>query len=702
MSFYGSVYYQLIDTFYKIVVKNGGDKTYNFIGDPNVKDETINPSGTAEEKLIESPAIGRKGVFSLDSGNYWINFSRVNDINEVAPYKIWHSKPHNDPETRKRVSSWDIETDLYESIKDDYGFEKEVRDKKTDKVLEKNVDYIQLEEHEFLRMYPTHYDEAGHIIGDTSQSILYRLPRVNISERLSTLEGLVGDVTIDLPRPDLTAEEISQMSEEELAAYEGAYINDLSNYAEQNFEDIKLLEHYLGDWSLSHDSYGSDKLWQTSLTEWIGDLDSIYSSADGGYNFLQNLLDGQKYDETTGTTTYHPTTLADILGSAKKMWDEYAPDGKEKISYSEALCKARTRLNDHDTSIGEVSTRALANANDITILEQTVGLDLREGRVVFDEINKLNQEDSDIRNDFAEADINNFNTLTTNYTNKDNEIIADLNAAKAEYQKMNSDMTTRVDGVETAYKAADTALGGRIDATNADIAGFKSANTAEHDGLGQRIANLDTIVGTRGEQQGTVYGEINSLHSLAEGLRTDLGTPQDTKSASTAFGKIASNASEIENIKLTVGTIPGGNVGTELTNLNAVTTSLTNDVGARDGVTGTIFGNLKVLLSSDEGFRADINGLKADVSGLKTLTNIIGTGFSTEEGQSVTSQFNKISNKIEDIEDRVEQAETNLTNLQSAIGEIQSLLKTLHPESNINFTFDLIPKDETPEGEEEV
>ena len=105
MSFYGSVYYQLIDTFYKIIVKNSGNKNYTF------NDNLINPSETPTKDIIESPAVGRKGVFSLDSGNYWINFSKNDEANESAPYTIWHSAPHNDEETRHPISSWRLETD---------------------------------------------------------------------------------------------------------------------------------------------------------------------------------------------------------------------------------------------------------------------------------------------------------------------------------------------------------------------------------------------------------------------------------------------------------------------------------------------------------------------------------------------------------------------------------------------------------------
>ena len=90
MSFYGSVYYQLIDTFYKMIVKNSGDNTYSF------NDSLVNDSNKIETGVLdESPAVGRKGVFSLDSGNYWINFSKDtvyedkdNDGEAIAaPYK---------------------------------------------------------------------------------------------------------------------------------------------------------------------------------------------------------------------------------------------------------------------------------------------------------------------------------------------------------------------------------------------------------------------------------------------------------------------------------------------------------------------------------------------------------------------------------------------------------------------------------------
>jgi hypothetical protein len=154
MSFYGSVYYQLIDTFYKVAIRNKGYKNYGFLSTEDLFEEN------------ESPAIGRKGIFSLDSGNYWINFSKnENNTKEAAPYKIWHSPAHNDSKTMKRVSSWDIVTDNYESVLDENtNIEIELINKNTNEDVLNSDHYVQLQEHDMLKLYESNYDEAGHII----------------------------------------------------------------------------------------------------------------------------------------------------------------------------------------------------------------------------------------------------------------------------------------------------------------------------------------------------------------------------------------------------------------------------------------------------------------------------------------------------------------------------------------------------------
>jgi hypothetical protein len=68
MSFYGSTYFQLIDTFYKILVKNKGGVTVN---DPVIDNWA-------------SQASGRKGILEFGTGNRWIY--AVQDANNPNSY----------------------------------------------------------------------------------------------------------------------------------------------------------------------------------------------------------------------------------------------------------------------------------------------------------------------------------------------------------------------------------------------------------------------------------------------------------------------------------------------------------------------------------------------------------------------------------------------------------------------------------------
>lgn len=79
MSFYGSVYYQLIDAFHKAAIKNTGKNKNEFL--TNIEDESINLAN------------GRKGEITFDTGNKWIQLSSNEEENSNAYYNIWHAAP---------------------------------------------------------------------------------------------------------------------------------------------------------------------------------------------------------------------------------------------------------------------------------------------------------------------------------------------------------------------------------------------------------------------------------------------------------------------------------------------------------------------------------------------------------------------------------------------------------------------------------
>lgn len=667
MSFYGSVYYQLIDTFYKIVIKNGGDSTFTF----NPTDNQINPSDTELKDIIESAAIGRKGVFSLDSGNYWINFSRADDVDEIAPYKIWHSEPHNDEETRKRVSGWDIETEEYESIKDDYGYETSVVLKGTDTPLIEGEDYIQLKEHEFLRIYPTHYDEAGHIIGETSESILYRLPSVNISERLSALEGMIGEPKIAFPRPDLPDDVILNMTPEQLAAYEGDYIYNLANYAEENYRDIKLLEKYVGDWSQSYGSYEYNNESLVTISNWIGNLDKLYVGLDSSSTFFSDLMSTGVWDNDLEKMVYTPTTLVDIIGPAKRIWDEYVaeeniqefltPDGNgipRKVGLADAIYSNRLKLLTTMAELHEVQKLTLTHTNQINKLNNVVGLDLADDRVVFTEIDKLiakdialDAMDAQIIKDYIAAD----GVLRSEFKAADEQIIKDYSAADERIIESYSAADAQI---IKNYEAADNALDLKITNLN---------TTHSND-----IKNLRTDLGTREDNQKSVFIEIADLHNLVSNLRSDVGT---NSGESTVFAQLAAHQSAIDNFTTVIGSPSGDSIFGQLNSLFDEVSGIKNTIGVFPStLNGTICTVLEnVVVVEIPGIKADISGIKSDIASAKTT---IGTH--TTAIETLNTNIDNIEKDVSDNAKNIENIGVDIQTINTTLGTFEGNIGTIN------------------------
>ena len=166
MSFYGSVYYQLVDTFYKIAAKNLNATTFG-----------------ADEagQLNDVQAIGRKGVFNFTSGNRWLGFSETDNHDG---YAIWHNPPDDEPDRCKPL----------------YGFEAQ------DDLVDDDQVVILTEGTEFLATSGL-VDKAGHVtLGDP---VRYRLPKTETNDRLNALESwkdelfyLVNGSTPETPQED--------------------------------------------------------------------------------------------------------------------------------------------------------------------------------------------------------------------------------------------------------------------------------------------------------------------------------------------------------------------------------------------------------------------------------------------------------------------------------------------------------------------
>ena len=240
MSFYGSVYYQLLDAFNKIVIQNNGSNKGSVF---NTKLDTV---GTVEAK-------GRKSTFSLDTGNRWVTFSAEpsaqsagDDENSSTVYKIWHSKP--DTNAKNKIGFY------YEG--------------ETDKTGSSSDDPIILKENDLFYTYNHVIDEAGHVVVDTKKvkKTYYRLPQSETNNRVETLEEYIGTPAKTLP-------------------HDG--IENLFDYAEKAYDNINTQQSYIGNWTKIADKYNDFKPTVQSV---IGDMDNLFKDETYKKYNGQNLV----------------------------------------------------------------------------------------------------------------------------------------------------------------------------------------------------------------------------------------------------------------------------------------------------------------------------------------------------------------------------------------------------------------------------
>lgn len=238
MSFYGSVYYELVDTFYKVLVHNRGKANINFPASNDVKDE---------QALV---AIGRKGVLDVDSGNRWIKFTADPD---TTKYMIWHEKP-DDINVESAPSFERIES------------------------LPQGVTPIDLYAGDVIQVSNLEYDKAGHTA--SAETKYYKLPTSTVEADIAELMSAVGDIH-DI-YPSKTEEDTE--SEEDVKNI-GKAIGDIewlraslgSDKAEQTIcQSLSELHNQCNTIGSVADDLYEGFVWDRTLTASIGNLRNVY------------------------------------------------------------------------------------------------------------------------------------------------------------------------------------------------------------------------------------------------------------------------------------------------------------------------------------------------------------------------------------------------------------------------------------------
>ena len=705
MSFYGSVYYQLIDTFHKIVLKNSGKNTVSFLETAKIpKDDIV------------QQAVGRKGVISFDAGNKWINFSEEQiddpnsaDANATIPcYKIWHGAPDTGPQLKGHgFKLVEVSTSELKKRTDDDG-------------------YIKLNDDDKIETYELVYDNAGHIAG--SKKVLYRLPKAQVNEKVEILEKNVG----------VPPENLSVLPEVEKGKA------NLFGYVEVNTGDIRDLKKKVGEWQVKgYETY--------SIADAIGDINLLLDT-DGNTGYLTPTefrslsdvigkikeLNGIEFLGFKGVSGKPDNVISGIV-KLKKATDEISTIIATNKELSEKQFEAlgnRFGENINDDSvydhlnriyehIGVICGSENINGQNIKTLTSDLELDhtlmtlANRVKDIEDDLDwsqnsvTVNAEIQELKNRATDLE----NTLNWSSTRKtvaeeiddiNNKLgwsnektvsaeVADLHEEDAEINKLISDHFEKAIEAQNSLNAEDKRI---ADAINIGLIPSGSTVMGEINKINTTIGTLpeeysDVIdfISTVESNANDIIGELpedaTNIASLIESVQTDLQNQLDTvkedlgtKGETDAFTAIGKNANDIATLNNKLGINEGQTVAGLIAGLDAAVIQDGKDI-AKNGqdiaaiqktVTdiNTIIGDTSDWETTDSVVSkiADINTIIGDTSDWGESDNDIVTKLTSLEGKAqIIGDTAKIENTIIDL----------LLEIKNSIKDMKVVINNLHP-----------------------
>lgn len=649
---------------------------------------------------VETAAKGRKGVFGFDSGNKWINLSCVQEERPEAKelysiYEIYHGAPDETNATPN------------------HGFKAHIDVEQ--RTGEDGV--IQLDFHDEFETYESVYDEAGHIA--RTERKLYRLPKGEVNDRVDRLEELVG------------TDENRKMPEKENEDDQNLY-----GYVEDNCNDIKELQDFVGDWDKDAAKFWDPDIedigYAPTIAETIGDLNLMYKDyADRANNFK---------------------SLAELIGKMPDMYD--AVNDKNFISITSAITKiqqnltaASKQIQDNidginakigkplDTEI-DIYEHIESHYDSIENIEKILGW-AEKTKTVSQEIDGLDGRVDDLETYRASLEstifpaINNSISTLNSQTSEHYEI---WNKASEEFKKTHEDIYTKLGSVpvgenvigiiETLESDVSTKIGSVPENSNImdeidnreqaiyDLIGeFDENSTVKEtiDTLEENITNLigevpeessvmsvvsdnhSTIINLIGSipAESSVSTELEDLQGQIDDIVADLGT--NSSETETAFSLIAANAEGISDINTILGEIGDTSVAQQIADIHTLMGEQVDGKSLSVRITET-----KNALSNYVTTDTLTNAKYATESDLETVQNAVIE--IAGDLESITSLKENITtentNLLQDIFDR-------LVSLEDSIVSIKTVINTLHSEGEPPFpeVVESTPDPELPENE---
>ena len=507
MSFYGSTYFQLIDTFYKILIKNKGNNAVTF-------------PANLEANEHASQASGRKGILEFGTGNRWI-YATKEDGNPNS-YVFWHAAPGG-----KNLTTQEFKGGA-----------------KGDVQLPAGKSAVTLAPGSYIKAPQFKFDEAGHIAA--ADDVYYMMPISETEEAIEDLQAKVGEPA-DGDTENLftkiyaanqaikTVTDNTDLIRDELGNYRKVFPGGTTYYdtTEKKTKQKDFYEAFgsMDDFrsTLYQDSKSSKSLIDGILEFREEALEDIKINSDniGVQSRLinelsDNLTDNQedikalqeKDKEIDNSIADLSTTLTN---TAKDIRDEFkAADDLIKESIKSHTDTYNTRITNLETLVGSNKTSTDGQISDLTttVTSNKTACDTRM-KAIEDDADRLEGLIGDNATDIEE--------LTQ--TVADNKTAAE-NAA--------SDLSDRITSLET-----NSATSEALNAVN-EIVG---QNTSAITSLGDRIAEVDENASSAID---AANDRIDLLNSTVTTQGNTISNKADSATVATLETKVDNNKSAVD------------------------------------------------------------------------------------------------------------------------------------------------------------
>jgi len=374
----------------------------------------------------------------------------------------------------------------------------------------------------------------------------------------------------------------------------------------------------------------------TNLKQKIDDIDTSISALSGGYQSVKN-----SYDQAKGTYN----SLNDRLTTDESNFNSL-------YSEVDAARKSNGTLKDHFDDIDNAITAAKQSAAKDTTYDS---MDARFEALETEMVNaRGGQTDVDTRLDTIESNVSGLsndkiaktaiaNNLTTDTEGKvlDARQGKALEDKKVNYTDIKDNLTSTdtdkplsanqgkvlkdtIDAMDTAYKAADTALDGRLDTIEGNL------NTSST-GLLDRVTAAEGDIDTLQADLNTTTTGLKDRMTAAEG---DIDTLESDLNTSTTGLKDRMTAAEgrLDAIDGVSGTVAGlasrmstaeGDIDALEATINTTTTGLVDKVGALEDAVGDASTGLAATKTIADNAASAASGLDTRVTALENKQDTI-------------------------------------------------------------------------------